>query len=314
MARSSCRRALAEHFLTTRIVSSRQLHISPRDSPSPTMHLANIESYAKDGAVADKADLWTYPETSDGWFRIHNTIKAEMAKFSAGLAACKSPIEAWQVYALQAYWKGHSALVHVHHMHEDDLFTPMLKERVNYPEKLEADHDALLKLMADVDAAVGALAAAGDATAVVAAFEPYRKTMEAHLKEEEEICVPLMRAYFEPKYVADKTQKVMKKMDKTLLGSFVHHQGSKKEFQVFAKQENIPSFVWYLEFKACRAKYRAQMETKIQALLTGVAPTKGLTSKKDLALAVKVGQTAPGVYSWKVPPTAVSTPASAAAA
>ena len=55
------------------------------------MPLANIQSYAKDGAVADKAALWTYPETSDGWYRIHNTIKAEMAKFSAGIEACKPP-------------------------------------------------------------------------------------------------------------------------------------------------------------------------------------------------------------------------------
>ena len=42
-------------------------------------------------------------------------------------------------------------------------------------------------------------------------------------------------------------------------------------FQVFAKQEGIPSFVWYLDFKACRAKYRAAMETKIQALLGACA-------------------------------------------
>ena len=270
------------------------------------MPLANIQSYAKDGAVADKAALWTYPETSDGWYRIHNTIKAEMAKFSAGIEACKSPLEAWQGDALQAYWKGNCALVNAHHQHEDDMFTPMLKEKVNYPEKLEADHDALLKLAADVDAAVGALAAGGDTAAVVAAYESYRKTMEAHLKEEEEICVPLMRAYFEPKYVAEKVQVIMQAMDKTVMGSFVHHQGSKKEFQVFAAQESIPFFVWYLDSKACRAKYRAAMETKIQALLTGVAPTKGLTSKKDLGLAMKVGQTAPGAYSWKVPATAAA--------
>ena len=81
------------------------------------MPLAKIESYAKDGAVPDKAALWTYPETSDGWYRMHNTIKAEMAKFSAGVAACTSPLEAWQVEALQAYWKGHSNLVNTHHEH-----------------------------------------------------------------------------------------------------------------------------------------------------------------------------------------------------
>lgn len=276
------------------------------------MPLANIESYAKDGAVPDKAALWTYPEISDGWYRIHNTIKAEMAKFSAGLAACTSPLEAWQVEALQAYWKGHSNLVNVHHEHEDTMFTPMLKEKVNYPEKLEADHDALMKMMAGVDSAVAALAAGGDVAALVAVFDPFRKTMEAHLKEEEEICVPLMFAYFEPKYVGKKVAEIMQTMDKTLMGSFVHHQGSQKEFQVFAKQEGIPFFVWYLDFKACRAKYRAAMETKIQALLAGAAPTKALTSKKDLALAMKVGETAPGAFAWKTPPTAAA-PAVAAA-
>jgi hypothetical protein len=80
-------------------------------------------------------------------------------------------------------------------------------------------------------------------------FDPYRKTMEAHLKEEEEICVPLMFAYFEPKYVGKKAEEIMKTLDKTLMGSFVHHQGSKKEFQVFAKQEGVPFFVWYLELQ-----------------------------------------------------------------
>jgi hemerythrin-like domain-containing protein len=275
------------------------------------MPLANIESYAKDGAVADKADLWTYPETSDGWYRIHNTIKAEMAKFSAGIAACKSPLEAWQVEALQAYWKGHSDLTHDHHKHEDEMFTPMLKEKVNYPEKLEADHEALTKMMAGVDAAAGKLAAGGDVSALVAVFEPYRKTMEAHLKEEEEIVVPLMRAYFEPEFVGKKVEDIMKTMDKTLMGSFVHHQGSKKEFQAFQKQEGIPSFVWYLNFKPCRAKYRAAMETRIQALLTGAAPTKKLISKKDLALAMKVGETAPGKYSWKITPESAAAPATA---
>ena len=186
------------------------------------------------------------------------------------------------------------------------MFTPMLKEKVNYPEKLEADHDALLKMMAGVDSAVAALAAGGDVAALVTVFDPYRKTMEAHLKEEEEICVPLMFAYFEPGYVGKKVQEIMKTMDKTLMGSFVHHQGSQKECQVFMKQEGIPFFVWYLDFKACRAKYRAAMETKIQALLARAAPTKLLTSKKDLALAMKVGETAPGAFAWKTPPHAAA--------
>ena len=57
-------------------------------------------------------------------------------------------LQAWQVASLQTYWAGHESLVHSHHAHEDELFTPMLKERIVFPEKLEADHDAVLELMA----------------------------------------------------------------------------------------------------------------------------------------------------------------------
>jgi hypothetical protein len=81
----------------------------------------------------------------DRWYRIHNAIKGEMCKFGAGLAACGGELQQWQVSALQKFWAGHSKLVDLHHGHEDDMFTPMLKEKVNYPPKLEADHDRLLR-------------------------------------------------------------------------------------------------------------------------------------------------------------------------
>ena len=221
------------------------------------MPLANIESYAKDGAVPDKAALWTYPEISDGWYRIHNTIKAEMAKFSAGLAACTSPLEAWQVEALQAYWKGHSNLVNVHHEHEDTMFTPMLKEKVNYPEKLEADHDALMKMMAGVDSAVAALAAGGDVAALVAVFDPFRKTMEAHLKEEEEICVPLMFAYFD-QYVGKRWRRSCRPWTRP---SWAVRAPPEEGVPGVVAQEGI-QFSCGTSTQGRRAKYRAAMRPR----------------------------------------------------
>ena len=78
------------------------------------------------------------------------------------------------------------------------------------------------------------LAAGGEArvAALVAVFDPYRKTLEAHLKEEDRVCVPLMFAYFEPKYVGKKVGEIMQTMDKTL-GQLVDEarQGSQKEFR-----------------------------------------------------------------------------------
>lgn len=223
-----------------------------------------------------------------------------MCKFGAGLAACGGELQQWQVSALQKFWAGHSKLVDLHHGHEDDMFTPMLKEKVNYPAKLEADHDALVALAKAVTLEVGALEGGGSLTAVTSVFETYHATMKAHLKEEEELCVPLIRAFFDPKYVGAKVQEIMQAMDPIALGAFVHYQGSKAELGPFLKQEGIPFFVWYIQFKGARAQYRAQMETQIQALLTKTPPTKPLTAKKDLTDAMNCGAYQWRAYQWRV--------------
>ena len=62
----------------------------------------------------------------------------------------------------------------------------------------------------------------------------------------------------------------MQTMDKTLMGSFVHHQGARRSSRC-SRSRRHPIFRVVPDFKACRAKYRAAMETKIQALLAGAA-------------------------------------------
>ena len=256
--------------------------------------LQSIPSYAKPGVACDNESTYACPATSDGWYRIHDTIRMEMVKFAACLKAANAPLQAWQVASLQAYWAGHEQLVHSHHEHEDKLFTPMLKERIDFPEKLEADHDALLELMADVAAAVKALKAGGDVSDAMAKFEAYKVAMEPHLVEEQNVLVPLMRAYFPFVEVNKRVGEIMKKMDPVLTGAFVHSFAGKKEFMAFMAQEKIPFFVWYIAFKSQRALYREKMETHVEALLTGVAPGKPLTRKAELQTAVKCG-----AFAWR---------------
>ena len=87
-----------------------------------------IGSYAIDGFLPDKEALWKYPAISDGWFRIHNTIRAEMGKFRAMLVRVsqETVMQDWQIDALKTYWKGHFQIVHTHHGHEENLFNPIL--------------------------------------------------------------------------------------------------------------------------------------------------------------------------------------------
>ena len=257
-----------------------------------------IGSYAIDGFLPDKEALWKYPAISDGWFRIHNTIRAEMGKFRAMLVRVsqETVMQDWQIDALKMYWKGHFQIVHTHHGHEENLFNPMLKERVELPAKLEKDHEQILKLMNKVDDEVAKISSGAGSTLqpVLKAFDKYAPDMKNHLTEEENICVPLIRAYFEPKTVGDKVAQIMKKMPKTEMGAFVHHQGSQAEFQKFMAQEGIPLFAWYLGFKKCRTMYREKMETLVQRVLTGVQPAN--TSKKELADAINFDPS----ISWKV--------------
>jgi hemerythrin-like domain-containing protein len=257
--------------------------------------LLPIESYAVNGAKPIYEAEYQYPALADGWYRIHDTLRAEMALFRKCLEKCSDPLEAWQADALKTYWKSHSDLVHAHHSHEENLHIPMLKERVALPEKIMKDHVGLLELLLEVEANVSELNAGGNVKEVLKAFDNYEPEMKTHFTEEETIYVPLMRAYFAPKYVSDKTSAIMKKLDKTLMGSFVHHQGSKADFKKFMAQEGIPYFVWYLVFKNCRTLYRKKILTLVQALLT-VPPTARLMSKRDLADAINFDPS----QSWKV--------------
>jgi len=256
--------------------------------------LDSIPSYAKPGASYDHESTWAYPATSDGWYRIHDAIRMEMVKFVACLKAVNAPLQAWQVASLQTYWAGHESLVHSHHAHEDELFTPMLKERIVFPEKLEADHDAVLELMADVGAAVKALKEGGDVSDALAKFETYKATMEPHLVEEQNILVPLMRAYYPHGEVNKKVAEIMQKLDPVHAGAFVHSFAGKNDFMSFMSQEKIPFFVWYIAFKSHRAVYRKEMESHVEALLTGVPPGKPRTRKAELQTAVMCGE-----FAWR---------------
>ena len=95
--------------------------------------------------------------------------------------------------------------------------------------------------MADVGAAVKALKEGGDVSDALAKFETYKATMEPHLVEEQNILVPLMRAYYPHGEVNKKVAEIMQKLDPVHAGAFVHSFAGKNDFMSFMSQEKIPS-------------------------------------------------------------------------
>lgn len=63
--------------------------------------LLPIESYAVNGAKPIYEAEYQYPALADGWYRIHDTLRAEMALFRKCLEKCSGPLEAWQADALK---------------------------------------------------------------------------------------------------------------------------------------------------------------------------------------------------------------------
>lgn len=245
---------------------------------TPRVDTSDLAYQADANFMPDKEHLWKAPAEHDGWVHAHNAVRFEIGEMKRVLAALSSDggsstkLVQWQLDAVQAWWAGHERHVHEHHSNEDDIMNPVLRTRINYPEKLEADHAALVAAMDAVGAAVNALTVGGTLDAIVPLWAAYEAIMLPHLFEEEQVGLPLTRAYFTPQEIDAVTQQFLKKGDPVALGSFVHTMGHKKDAKLFMRENGIPPFVWHIPgkgFKSLRTLYRAKMQAHIDSLLAG---------------------------------------------
>ena len=101
----------------------------------------------------------------------------------------------------------------------------------------------------------------------------YQSKMLPHLKEEENVSLPLTRAYFTPKEFEPFTKAVIKKSPKMELGSVIHSMGV-DEFRIFMKREAIPSFLWYLVFQGKYKTFVRDFVENIEAVKDGTVPPR----------------------------------------
>lgn len=237
--------------------------------------------YQKDPAFKpDKAGLWKNPESSDGWVHAHNAVRYEIGEMkrvivaltAGGNGSSSTVLASWQVDALQAWWSGHEKHVHEHHVNEDDIFNPVMRTRIVYPDKLEADHVDLIAAMDAIAHEIRSLQPGDTLDGLRPLWLHYESLMLPHLHEEEQVGLPLARAYFTPKEIEAITAKILKNSDPVSLGSFVHVLGHKKDAKAFMSENGIPGFVWHIPgagFKALRTLYRLKMQSHIDSLLCG---------------------------------------------
>ena len=261
---------------------------------TPLVDTTDLAYQADPAFKPDKESLWKQPASHDGWVHAHNAVRFEIGEMKRVVEAlhAKGPLAAWQVAAVQAWWKGHAVHIHEHHANEDDIMNPVLRTRIVYPEKLEADHVQLVAAMDAIEKHVAALAPGATLAGLRILWLHYETIMLPHLFEEEQVGLPLARAYFTPNEIEKVTSEFLKKGDPVSLGSFVHVMGHKKDAQLFMKENGIPAFVWHLPgkgFKALRTLYREKMQVHIDSLLAG-EPVSARTKKAAKENAAKAAK------------------------
>jgi len=276
---------------------------------TPRVDVTDLQYQADPNFKPDKTCLWKTPEANDGWVHAHNAVRFEIGEMKRVIQALSTKVLAdWEVQAVKTWWSGHEKHVHEHHSNEDDLFNPVIRTRVVYPNKLEADHVQLVEAMDAIAAAVTNLKS-GDTLAdgLQPLWERYESIMLPHLHEEEQVGLPLARAYFTPAEIDKVVGQILKRSDPVSLGSFVHVMGHKVEVKQFMSENGIPSFVWHIPgkgFKALRTLYRIKMQSHIDSLLAG-EPVSSRTKKDAKENAAKAAK-AHGAHQSVITQSALS--------
>lgn len=157
---------------------------------------------------------------------------------------------------------------------------PFIGTRVKLPSKLQSDHDILTGNMNEVKNCVEKLSVADPSLDnLISLMEDYKKTMFPHLLEEEEIALPLLRAYFTPEETAEKIAEIMQTTGAAELGSFIASMGVEYFRSTFMPQEGIPFFVWYLKFRKDHNHFLTNVKCHFDALKEG---TPSLPKKSTL--------------------------------
>jgi hemerythrin-like domain-containing protein len=230
--------------------------------------------------LPDKESTWSYPACKDCWVHAHNALRGEMTDIKDTLIAIEGrnqPLVEWELVALRKLIKSHFMHKHSHHSKEDHLFIPELQKRIKLPSKLVDDHLGLVKEFEKLESILSSLKV-GDhlqPSELLQHWSIYQEMMLPHLQEEEDIGLPLMRAYFTQMDITPLIQKLMAHGPKCEMGSFIHYMGGPEPFRAeFMKQEGMPGYAWYVDF---HAKYKYFMTEFIQnadALKNGIQPSK----------------------------------------
>jgi len=252
--------------------------------------VADLQFQADLAHPPDKNDLYKSPTSADGWVQAHNSIRGELSQMRLLIVHLgERALEPWEIAAMRAWWAAHKVHVHEHHHNEDGIVTPWLSKRVLLPERLTSDHGLISAHEGVVDAL---FASSFNAKQLEGVWAQYENIMLPHLIEEEQMALPLVRAYFTPAEYKAITNKIIAASGKAPLGAFFYWQASKdsnagdttgiteagikKCVLAFLKAEGAPAplrpLIWHLQIKSASRAYNKASARHAAALFSGKQP------------------------------------------
>jgi hemerythrin-like domain-containing protein len=220
----------------------------------------------------NKETTWPYPPEKDGWVISHNALRGELQMMKEALQTLQEraqELQAWEIQAIHRALDVHLTHIHAHHRIEDEIFTPELKKRFSYPDKLTDDHDGLVNMLNDCTKTIRDLKPGDMVDAALHDWVKYQECMIPHLAEEEEIGLPLFRAYFTPEDASPLIMKIVQNSPKEETGSLIYFCGTKYWRTQFMVQEQIPWFVWYLDFQSKYKLFRKEFVGNLESVKRG---------------------------------------------
>ncbi|EEH51662.1 uncharacterized protein MICPUCDRAFT_49115 [Micromonas pusilla CCMP1545] len=226
--------------------------------------------------LGDKTSEWWLARDQDVFVLMHNALRGEVTKLESVLFTLgDKTLKEWEIQAIRDHWTGHYESLKEHFKIEDEIMHPFVKTRVDIlGDAFRESHEELAELAHAVDRTINNHTWA-TAKELSPSLHAYRTALWPHFIEEENIVIPLTRAYFTQKEVGDAFGTVLRTKKSSaarrlVLGSIVHHlAGGKEGTMTFLARCGFERFAWYQGWRKLRAHYRARMESKLESLLQG---------------------------------------------
>lgn len=230
------------------------------------------------GGIFGKQKTWDdFPVELDGWKVSHDSLRFFMTLMVNTMDKLIADAEAdalskENIGRFTTFVDIFCKQVHDHHDHEEKIFFPWMQTKIQLPPKMSADHKTLIANLEEVQKRATALEAADTSAEQLealkscrVAFVEMQEHMCAHLKEEEEEGIPMVRENFTFQEHEVPVNAIIKSMEWFELPQTIYQMNDADRMK-FMQVAGIPSLIIALVMKGRIRRFEKEIMTPFLAI------------------------------------------------